>query len=41
MYWLAPLLPEDATTITPALATFVAATADASFAVRRASRATC
>ena len=33
MYWFAPLLPADATTITPALATFVEATADASSAV--------
>src|SRR3989337_1578799 len=29
MYWFAPLLPADATTTIPALATFVEATADA------------
>src|SRR5262245_6300946 len=33
MYWLGPLLPADVTTITPAWATFVDATADASPAV--------
>src|SRR6266568_1082571 len=33
MYWFAPLLPAEATTIIPALATFVEAIADASSAV--------
>ena len=33
MYWLGPLLPAEATTIIPAFATFVDASADASSAV--------
>ncbi len=33
MYWFGPLLPEDATTMTPAFAAFVEATADGSSAV--------
>ena len=33
MYWFGPLLPAEETTIIPALATFVEATADASLAV--------
>ena len=31
MYWLGPLLPAEVTTMTPALAAFVDATADGSF----------
>ena len=33
MYWLGPLLPAEATTMTPAFAAFVEATADGSSSV--------
>ena len=41
MYWLGPQLPAEVTTMTPALAAFVEATADGSSSRRTASRATC